>query len=992
MSGIEVVGLVSGILTILETIGKLSDALKNAKDLPPAFREVADKLPIVRDILQAVEKHLSTSADQGADEAIKAVLKHCREKAEKLEKLFKAVEPSEDSSSFKRYALMVRSLGKGNRVEVLSKGMMEDVKLLVQNHAAQAATEAQVAKLSEAIRVMSSMEISLPEEEAISQTHYGSGDNVAGNKYAGNHNENSGSGTAYFAPVTQHVHSRPPRKLSLSEHLIRSLSFKEMNTRPIEIKIEAAGTCRWIFQHKVYKTWESCDRSLLWIKGKPGSGKSTLLRYVLDNTIASKSRKEMPLVLSFFFNGRGTELQKTPDGLYRSLLCQLQSKIPEALEAMEITIKQRYTPLATSDEPWEWKTSELRHYTQIAFWRTLEIHPIILFVDALDECGQKSAEELADEFNSLLHRPLSDRLKYFRICFTCRHYPILNLNCTLRICIDTENAKDISLFVENKLSSFQEQTGSKIADYISKHAEGVFLWASLVVTRVMSLYQEQIGILKIESEVRQIPQTLEKLYSEIIDRIEQDSIDLIECICFAARPLTLLELYSAVSLAHQEFKSLLEFENEEEFRIHAAAMEWRITKLGRGLVEYKPTEGIVQFIHQSVKDFFVDKGLPSLHKSTDTEQTAISAHYRLTQICVRYLEMLHDHLTANEDQWRKPKWDSKFPFLSYAKRLWIFHANHIPDNLQESFRWPSDASLGRLGRTTLKFENWVQYMTYNPIQTRIIHIISRNGWIGALKGILTRADEDGVKVDLEVQDYWGDTPLAIAASSGHVAVVKSLLDNGAKQHQKNLYGQTPLHYAVQHGDIGLIELFLETGAWRDRDVLDMYGYTPLSYAVENGNIAAIELLLKIGSRVDNNYIVEGMCRSRSIYSGKWLAYSGRVLYSSINVLVNLTALLGLVGATIVWLGIGKWACVEAVVYPGVARTVWRSRTRKPTESWRTPLSHAADLGNQAAVRLLLEYNARPEDKDKDGETPLSRAEKNDRKEVMQILRDSMGQG
>ncbi|VZI19827.1 unnamed protein product [Fusarium fujikuroi] len=940
MSGIEVVGLVSGILTILETIGKLSDALKNAKDLPPAFREVADKLPIVRDILQAVEKHLSTSADQGADEAIKAVLKHCREKAEKLEKLFKAVEPSEDSSSFKRYALMVRSLGKGNRVEVLSKGMMEDVKLLVQNHAAQAATEAQVAKLSEAIRVMSSMEISLPEEEAISQTHYGSGDNVAGNKYAGNHNENSGSGTAYFAPVTQHVHSRPPRKLSLSEHLIRSLSFKEMNTRPIEIKIEAAGTCRWIFQHKVYKTWESCDRSLLWIKGKPGSGKSTLLRYVLDNTIASKSRKEMPLVLSFFFNGRGTELQKTPDGLYRSLLCQLQSKIPEALEAMEITIKQRYTPLATSDEPWEWKTSELRHYTQIAFWRTLEIHPIILFVDALDECGQKSAEELADEFNSLLHRPLSDRLKYFRICFTCRHYPILNLNCTLRICIDTENAKDISLFVENKLSSFQEQTGSKIADYISKHAEGVFLWASLVVTRVMSLYQEQIGILKIESEVRQIPQTLEKLYSEIIDRIEQDSIDLIECICFAARPLTLLELYSAVSLAHQEFKSLLEFENEEEFRIHAAAMEWRITKLGRGLVEYKPTEGIVQFIHQSVKDFFVDKGLPSLHKSTDTEQTAISAHYRLTQICVRYLEMLHDHLTANEDQWRKPKWDSKFPFLSYAKRLWIFHANHIPDNLQESFRWPSDASLGRLGRTTLKFENWVQYMTYNPIQTRIIHIISRNGWIGALKGILTRADEDGVKVDLEVQDYWGDTPLAIAASSGHVAVVKSLLDNGAKQHQKNLYGQTPLHYAVQHGDIGLIELFLETGAWRDRDVLDMYGYTPLSYAVENGNIAAIELLLKIGSRVDNNYII------------------------------------------------GKWACVEAVVYPGVARlitvTVWRSRTRKPTESWRTPLSHAADLGNQAAVRLLLEYNARPEDKDKDGETPLSRAEKNDRKEIQII--------
>ncbi|CZR43688.1 uncharacterized protein FPRO_07395 [Fusarium proliferatum ET1] len=978
MSGIEVVGLVSGILTILETIGKLSDALKNAKDLPPAFHEVADKLPIVREILQAVEKHLSISADQVTNEAIKAVLKHCREKAEKLEKLFKAVEPSEDSSSFRRYALAVRSLGKGHRVEVLSQGMMEDVKLLVQNHAAQAATEVQVAKLSEAIRVMSSMESSLTEEEAISQTHYGSGDNVAGNKYAGNHNENSGSGTAYFAPVTQHVLSRPRRKPSLSKLLLRSLLFKEMNTRPTEIKTEAAGTCHWIFQHKIYQTWESRDRSLLWIKGKPGSGKSTLLRYVLDNTIASKSRKEMPLVLSFFFNGRGTELQKTPDGLYRSLLCQLQSKIPGALEAMEITFKQRYIPLDTSGERWEWNTSELRHYTRTAFWKTLETHPIILFVDALDECGQKNAEELADEFNSLLHRPLWDRLKYFRICFTCRHYPILNLNCAFRICIDTENAKDISLFVENKLSSFQEQTGSKIAEYVSKHAEGVFLWASLVVTRVLSLYQGQIGILQIESEIRQIPQTLEKLYSEILNRVEQDSIDFIECICFAARPLTLFELYRAVSLARQKFEPLLRSKNEEEFRIHTAAMKWRITTLGRGLIEYKPTEGVVQFIHQSVKDFFVHKGLPSLHKSTDTKQTAISAHYRLTQICVRYLEWVHAHLTVNEDQWRKHNWESKFPFLSYAKCWWKFHANHIPENLQESFCWPSDASLGRLGRTILKFENWTIYWSNDPKETGMLHIISQKGWIGALRGILTRADEVGVKIDLEVEDRVGNTPLAVAARSGHRAVVKSLLDNGAKPDQKNLLGKSPLHYAVQCGDTGIINLFLETGAWRDKDHLDMNGYTPLSYAIEKGNIAAIELLLKRGSRVDHNYIVDGRY---PFFLTKWLYFVANVLFPIYYVLLMVMCFLESFKLGLVMF------LVMAVFGPGAYMS-----GRKAIVSWRTPLSHAADLGNQAAVRLLLKYNARPEDKDKDGETPLSRAEKNDRKEVIQILRESMGQG
>ncbi|KAF5578017.1 Pfs NB-ARC ankyrin-domain-containing protein [Fusarium pseudocircinatum] len=794
MSGIEVVGLVSAILTILETIGKISDALKNAKDLPPSFREVANKLPIVREILHAVEKHLSTSADQATDESIKAVLTHCREKAEKLEKLFRAIDPSEDTSSFRRYALMVRSLGKGHRVEVLSKGMMEDVRILVQNHAAQAATEAQVAKLSEAIRVMSSIETSLPEEEAISQTHYGSGDNVAGNKYAGNHNENSGSGTAYFAPVTQH--------------------------------------------------------------GKPGSGKSTLLRYVLDNTVVSESWKEVPLVLSFFFNGRGTELQKTPDGLYRSLLCQLQSKLPEALEAMETTFRQRYIPPDKPDERWKWQTSELRYYARIAFWKTLETHPIILFVDALDECGQKNAEKLADEFNSLLRRPSWDRLKDFRICFTCRHYPILNLNCTPEICIDTENAQDISMFVDNKLCSFQEQTGSEIADYVSKHAEGVFLWASLVVGRVLSLYQQQIDILEIESEVRQIPQSLEKLYSQIMEQVEQDSIDLIECLCFAARPLTLLELYSAMSLARKKFESLLQYEKVEDFRFHAATMESRLTTLGRGLIEYKPTDGVVQFIHQSVKDFFVQKGLLSLSKSTDNEQTAISAHYRLTQICVSYLELLHAHLIANEDQWREGKWKSKFPFLSYAKRSWIFHANHIPDNLQESFHWPSDASMCCLGRRTLEFQEWVKYEANDPIETRMLHIISQNGWIGALRGILTRTDEVEFNFDLEAENDLGETALHIAAKYGQVAVVTSLLENGAQPDNESPPGMTPLHFAARHGHIAIMELLLEAGARQDPK--DFLGYTPLSYAIENRHTVATELLLERGAEVDHNYMVERM--------------------------------------------------------------------------------------------------------------------------------------
>ncbi|KAF5627032.1 Het-eN [Fusarium sp. NRRL 52700] len=892
MSGIEVIGLVSAILAILETIGKLSDAIKNAKDLPPEFREVADKLPIVREILQAVEKHLRTSADQGADEAIKRVLKHCREKAEKLEKLFKAVDPSEDTSGLRRYALLVRSLGKGHRVEVLSKGMMEDVKLLVQNHTAQAATEAQVAKLTEAIEAISNMEPSLTEEESISQTHYGSGDNVAGSKYAGNHNENSGSGTAYFAPVTQHVHSQPQKELSLSQLLLRSLVFEEMDIRPAEIRSETAGTCRWIFHHKIYQKWESRDRSLLWLKGKPGSGKSTLLRYILDNIVTSTNSKERPLVLSFFFSGRGTELQKTPDGLYRSLLCQMESKIPQVLEAMEMRFRQIHSQSDTYDERWMWNTPELRRHARTSLWKALETHPIVLLVDALDECGQKNAEQLAEEFNSLLHWPSSERLKYLRICFTCRHYPIINIESALEISIDKENARDISLFVESKLRLFQEQTGSKISEFISQHAEGVFLWASLVVAKVLSLDRDRLETAMIETEVRQVPQSLEKLYSEIIGQIDEKSIELIECICFAARPLTLVELHWAIALAqNKDLHSLQEFEGLEYLRFNSAAMKWNVEMLGYGLIECKTSNGTVQFIHQSVKDFFVEK------------------------ICLRYLDMVDLEPVADV------KAKSEIPFLFYAASYWAFHMTHVPDNLQESFPWLSFISVT---------QDYLGYM---------LRRISMNGWVGALRGIL--AIEDGVSIDVNLADSDGCTPLHFAAWYGHAAVMELLLASGAMT-----------------------------------DSTDSHGKTPLSYAIEHGNVTAIECLLERGAQINHNYMVTSK-----------LAVKDKFWHGALRALIpGLTVFNQALGASLIY--------AQSSFDDGFHGdfTIPTSAFNMPTPSWRTPLSHAAELGDEKAVRLLLRYSARPNDKDGDGETPLSRAEENDRKVVVEILRQSMGQG
>lgn len=120
--------------------------------------------------------------------------------------------------------------------------------------------------------------------------------------------------------VATHQATQAQRSHQSTHDCWRSLAFLGMDSRLHDIEAEATGTCRWISRHHVYTCWASCDRALLWIKGKPGSGKSTLLRYILNDVAATRGIGNDALILPFFFHGRGTEMQRTPLGLFRPLL------------------------------------------------------------------------------------------------------------------------------------------------------------------------------------------------------------------------------------------------------------------------------------------------------------------------------------------------------------------------------------------------------------------------------------------------------------------------------------------------------------------------------------------------------------------------------------------------------------------------------------------------------------------------------------------------
>jgi len=94
------------------------------------------------------------------------------------------------------------------------------------------------------------------------------------------------------------------------------------------------------------------------------------------------------------------------------------------------------------------------------------------------------------------------------------------------------------------------------------------------------------------------------------------------------------------------------------------------------------------------------------------------------------------------------------------------------------------------------------------------------------------------KVDLEVKDFGGSTPLGWAALCDRKEIAELLLDHGA---QINGGDTPPLHWAVQMKSLRMATLLVERGA--TKDYKDKWNRTPLSLAPATTNLSEWQTLL-----------------------------------------------------------------------------------------------------------------------------------------------------
>ncbi len=101
---------------------------------------------------------------------------------------------------------------------------------------------------------------------------------------------------------------------------------------------------------------------------------------------------------------------------------------------------------------------------------------------------------------------------------------------------------------------------------------------------------------------------------------------------------------------------------------------------------------------------------------------------------------------------------------------------------------------------------------------------------------------DAPKIDMNHLNASGESPLMMAALKGQTELAEKMVKKGA---DVNKTGWTPLHYAASSGHIPIIKMLLENYAYIDAESPN--GSTPLMMAGMYGSIEAVKLLLDEGA-------------------------------------------------------------------------------------------------------------------------------------------------
>jgi ankyrin repeat protein/nucleoside phosphorylase len=815
----------------------------------------------------------------------------------------------------------------------------------------------------------------------------------------------------------QHLWGRTP---SLSEEqkrmLLDSLKFDQIDARQMTIKKAHAKTCRWLLSKAEYLDWLDKTKlgehhGFLWMKGKPGTGKSTIMKFALANArITMKDR----IIMSFFFNARGGDLEKSTVGMYRALLSEILERVPE-LQCVFDTLELRNW---NSGGYHQWGVELLKDLFEQAILR-LEQASLVCFIDALDECAEHQVRDMISFFEHVGELTVDAGIQ-FRVLFSSRHYPYITIKRGLEMVLEGQegHTQDITNYVNSELKIGHSNLAMQIRDELQQKASGVFMWVILVV-EILNKEYDGGRVHALRQKLRSIPGDLHELFRDILTRDSSNRNELLLCIqwvLFARQPLKPEELYFAV-LSGIEPGALTEWDTDV---ITIDVIKRFILNSSKGLAETTQSKApTVQFIHESVIDFLLkENGLCKIWPDLGTNLQGQS-HDQLKQCCLTYMNVdVSKHLDLSKPLAKASSTEAAnlrkavakaFPFLEYAVRNVLYHADAAEGSgvaqgdFMQGFQLPYWVQLDNL------FEK--HEVRRHAQNVSLLYILAE----GNLSNLIRVHPSILSSLDVETERYQSPFFASLATGSGEAvrtflqAYATNMSPENRLRELCNKYCQdgsrnpslgrdfkfsktrTVLSYLAGLGDEVIFAFFLERGkfmpGFKDKDIntgefmpdcKDKDGRTPLSRAAANGHEAIVKLLLAT-DEVDPDY--------KDVYGRTPLSYAAENGKEAIVKLLLATNRVDpnskdndgrpLLLRAVRW---GNEAIVKLLL------TTVQVDPNCKDRGGQTPLSGAAAWGNEAIVKLLLATGqVDPDAKDTHGQTPLSHAAANGYGAIVKLL-------
>jgi hypothetical protein len=361
----------------------------------------------------------------------------------------------------------------------------------------------------------------------------------------------------------------------------------------------------------------------------------------------------------FFFWNSGEKLQTSLEGLYRSLLFETLKQYPDLIP--EIFPKE-WDALDSATSRFEspsFRIAEIKAaFKKLVNRRTFPNHRLCFFIDGLDEY----------EGDSLEHWKLAESLQKWasstdiKICVSSRpHTEFMQTfsdNSNFRLHLHELTRHDINRFASamfEKDPNFDrvKDVYKDLVDQIVWTANGVFLWARLVVRSLLEGVGHHDSQSALQEKLNSIPKDLDEFFAKLLGSINPSDRKRSDQMLSIASGDAPLDPINALAYSWLEdlndpgfpFSSPVQGYSDEEIRKRHHNLRPQLDSLSKGLLEMVPSaprasEDIfwgytVQFFHRTVRDYLRDDVRQSQFRS---RLPAFNLHQVYLRLCLAELK------------------------------------------------------------------------------------------------------------------------------------------------------------------------------------------------------------------------------------------------------------------------------------------------------------------------------------------------------------------